>query len=75
MSGPGAKHPGVVIRSKTRLTLAEARNLAASKAKGEYLLFMDDDNAAKPGEVSALVAAAVATGADISAPGGGWRKS
>ena len=38
MSGPGAKHPGVVIRSKTRLTLAEARNLAASKAKGELVV-------------------------------------
>ena len=69
MNGPGAKHTGVVIRSKTRLTLSEARNLAASKGRGEYLLFMDDDNAAKPGEVSALVTAAMATGADISAPG------
>ena len=48
---------------------SEARNLAASKARGEYLLFMDDDNWAKSGEVSAVVAAAVATGADITAPG------
>jgi glycosyltransferase involved in cell wall biosynthesis len=52
-------HSGVVIRSEVRLTLAEARNLAASKAKGEYLLFMDDDNAAKPWEVSTLVTAAL----------------
>jgi GT2 family glycosyltransferase len=69
MSGVGGRHSGVVIRLRVRLTLAEARNLAASKARGEFLLFMDDDNAAKPGEVSTLVTAALATGADISAPG------
>ena len=69
MRGHGAAHTGLVLRSETRLTLAEARNYAASKAAGEYLLFMDDDNVAKPDEVRTLVTAALATGADISAPG------
>jgi len=34
VSGPGARHPGVVVRAPARLTLSEARNLAASKARG-----------------------------------------
>jgi GT2 family glycosyltransferase len=69
MSGTRGWHSGIVVRSPTRLTLTGARNLAASKAKGDFLLFMDDDNAALPAEVSILVTAALATGADISAPG------
>jgi glycosyltransferase involved in cell wall biosynthesis len=30
-----------------------ARNFAATKARGEYLLFMDDDNVANSNEVRA----------------------
>jgi len=45
-----------------------AYNTAARHARGEYLLFMDDDNYAKPGEISTLVRAALHSGADILAP-------
>ena len=45
--------------------LGAARNFAATFATGEYLLFMDDDNAAKPHELSTLVAVAQRTQADI----------
>ncbi|MEI8040397.1 MAG: glycosyltransferase [Verrucomicrobiota bacterium] len=42
-----------------------ARNLAARHARGEFILFMDDDNCAKPHEVSTFVRIAQKTGADI----------
>ncbi|MEO8480632.1 MAG: glycosyltransferase family 2 protein [Acidobacteriota bacterium] len=42
-----------------------ARNMAAALATGEWLLFMDDDNVAKPEEVDVFVRAAVHSGADI----------
>jgi glycosyltransferase involved in cell wall biosynthesis/GT2 family glycosyltransferase len=45
--------------------LGAARNRCAALAKGEYLLFMDDDNLAKPGEISTFVKAARAAGADV----------
>lgn len=45
--------------------LGAARNFAATFATGEYLLFMDDDNAAKPHELSTFVAVAQRTQADI----------
>lgn len=42
-----------------------ARNAAARLARGRYLLFMDDDNVAKPHEVRTLVQAIERSGADI----------
>ncbi|CAB4242787.1 protein of unknown function [Methylacidimicrobium sp. AP8] len=42
-----------------------ARNLAAKAARGEFLLFMDDDNVARPEELSTFVRVAQRTGADI----------
>lgn len=45
--------------------LGAARNFGARHATGEYLIFMDDDNAAKPGEISTLVAVAQRSGAQI----------
>ena len=45
--------------------LGAARNYGASHATGDYLLFMDDDNIAKPNEISTLVAVAQRTGANI----------
>jgi GT2 family glycosyltransferase/tetratricopeptide (TPR) repeat protein len=45
--------------------LGAARNAAARQARGEYLLFMDDDNFAKPHEISTFVRAAVNSGAEI----------
>ncbi|WP_207461058.1 glycosyltransferase [Azospirillum sp. SYSU D00513] len=53
-----------LIRQANRY-LGAARNAAASAAAGAYLLFMDDDNLAKPEELSVLAAAARASGADI----------
>lgn len=42
-----------------------ARNRAAQHAQGDYILFMDDDNCAKPQAVSTFVRVALRTGADI----------
>ncbi len=45
--------------------LGAARNTAAKNAKGQYLLFMDDDNVAMPGQISTFVQIALQTNADI----------
>src|SRR5262249_1695611 len=42
-----------------------ARTEAARHARGEYLLFMDDDNLANPDEIETLVKVAIRTDADI----------
>lgn len=52
-------------RSSVNRYASGARNAAARLARGEYLLFMDDDNVAKPGEVSTLVGVARRTGVDL----------
>jgi len=56
---------GWTIARQGNRYLGAARNAGAALAKGEYLLFMDDDNLAKPCEISVFVKAATATGADI----------
>lgn len=53
-----------IVRQENRY-LGAARNTAARNARGEYLLFMDDDNYAKPHEITTFVAAAEYSGADI----------
>jgi len=53
-----------IIRSSNNY-LGAARNLAAKHASGDFLLFMDDDNVAKPHEIETFLTAAVNTGADI----------
>ena len=45
--------------------LGAARNAAARHARGEYLLFMDDDNIAKPDELAIFARAAARSGADV----------
>mmetsp|Transcript_21188 Transcript_21188/g.35058 ORF Transcript_21188/g.35058 Transcript_21188/m.35058 type:complete len:768 (+) Transcript_21188:306-2609(+) len=53
-----------IIRQKNKY-LGAARNVAAKHAKGQYLLFMDDDNYAKPNEISTFVRIALRTRADV----------
>jgi len=45
--------------------LGAARNRAAAEAKGDYLLFMDDDNVAKPHEIMTFRYVARHTNADL----------
>ena len=52
-----------VIRQENRY-LGAARNAAAAAARGEWLLFLDDDNVLFPNAVSRLVRAACFSGAD-----------
>jgi GT2 family glycosyltransferase len=53
-----------LIRQSNRY-LGAARNTAARSAAGKYLLFMDDDNVAKPEEVEVFVRAMQTSRADI----------
>jgi len=59
-----AKRNWSIIRQPNRYPGA-ARNAAARRARGEFLVFMDDDNYAKPHELETFVAAAQTSGADI----------
>jgi glycosyltransferase involved in cell wall biosynthesis len=45
--------------------LGAARNVAARRARGLFLVFLDDDNLLKPHALATLVGAARASGADI----------
>lgn len=58
------RYPVKLIRSDNRY-LGAARNLAASHANGDYILFHDDDNYAEPTEIETFVTAAVNSGCDI----------
>lgn len=53
-----------LIRQDNRFA-GVARNTAVKHSRGTYLLFMDDDNVAKPGEISTFVTVAERTGAQI----------
>src|SRR5262249_13879043 len=53
-----------IIRQDNRY-LSAARNTGARHAKGDYLLFMDDDNFARIDELTAFVNVARRTGAEI----------
>jgi len=54
-----------LIRLVSPVYLGRARNEAARHARGEFLYFLDDDNALKPHALSTLLRAAVASGAHI----------
>ena len=45
-------------------SLGRNRNQALAAARGDYILFVDDDNVARPREIETLLAAAQRTGAD-----------
>jgi len=53
-----------IVRQENRY-LGAARNIAARHSRGEYVIFMDDDNIAKPNQVSTFAGAARFSGADI----------
>ena len=60
-----AKKGWQLLRNAENRYPGAARNLAARQARGEFILFMDDDNCAKPHAVSTFVRVARKTGADI----------
>jgi|GEM_PF-610591 len=53
-----------IIRQENKY-LGAARNCAAKHARGEFLLFMDDDDFARPHELETYVKAATSSKADI----------
>jgi glycosyltransferase involved in cell wall biosynthesis len=55
-----------IVRQENRY-LGAARNTGVRHSSGEYLLFMDDDNIARPHELSTFVRVALHTGADVVA--------
>ena len=60
-----ARQGGRLIRHDTNRYLGAARNTAARHAGGDFLLFLDDDDLAKPDQVATLMQVARATGADV----------
>jgi glycosyltransferase involved in cell wall biosynthesis/GT2 family glycosyltransferase len=60
-----ARRGWTIVRHDINRYPGAARNTAAKHARGEYLLFMDDDNCAKPHELQTFVSAAQASRADI----------
>ena len=58
------EHGWQIVRQENRY-LGASRNAAARRASGEFLLFMDDDNVAKPEAVQTFLRTMQATGADI----------
>lgn len=62
---PAFDHAGWTLVRQPNRYLGAARNTAISHARGDYVLFMDDDNIAEPHEISTFVRAAEASGADI----------
>lgn len=56
---------GWTLVRQTNAYLGAARNHAVRHARGDYVLFMDDDNIAKPHELAVFARAAQISGADI----------
>ncbi|KAG8467726.1 hypothetical protein KFE25_006778 [Diacronema lutheri] len=63
--GGRVRWPVRVHRLARNAYLGAARNAAARLARGEWLLFIDDDNVAKPQMVAAFARAASHSGADV----------
>ncbi|MBK8176657.1 MAG: glycosyltransferase [Rhodospirillales bacterium] len=53
-----------IVRQANRY-LGAARNVAAREARGDWILFLDDDNVCKPDQVRTLVGCAQTSGADV----------
>lgn len=62
---PEFRERGWKIVRQENAYLGAARNHAVRHADGEYLLFLDDDDIAKPHEIETFARAALASGADI----------
>ena len=58
------KQGWTLIRTKNRY-LGAARNTGVLKARGEFILFVDDDNALFPNAISTFVRAMTSSGADV----------
>lgn len=56
---------GWTLHRQANAYLGAARNAAVGLARGEYVLFMDDDNLAKRDELAVFASAAARSGADI----------
>lgn len=56
---------GWTIVRQANAYLGAARNNAVRHARGDYVMFMDDDNLAKPEELAVFAHAAACSGADI----------
>jgi glycosyltransferase involved in cell wall biosynthesis/GT2 family glycosyltransferase len=54
-----------LLRNEANAWQGVTRRRAAAAARGDYLLFMDDDNAAFPEEVEVFLRAALHSGADV----------
>jgi len=54
-----------ILRNAENSWQGVTRHRAVAEARGEFLLFMDDDNAAWPDEIAVFVAAALHAGADV----------
>lgn len=65
VAGEFATKGWTLVRQPNRFPGA-ARNEAARHARGTYLLFMDDDNIAKPNEIATLVRAIEHSRADVA---------
>jgi O-antigen biosynthesis protein len=62
---PRFSEKGWKLIREAKGSACSARNAAAAAADGDYLLFMDADDYAKPDEISTFVTAAMHCGADI----------
>ncbi len=57
--------PGVRLLRGEGLGVGGARNMGLDAARGEFVIFLDDDDVAMPGRISTLVTAARQSGADL----------